>query len=73
MKKGKYQINEKVIFQGKEVTIIKKIKGNKTKEVNIQGGIITGNKSNPCLYLLSNNYVVRGDKLIKINQSISNF
>ena len=66
MKKGKYQINEKILFQGKEVTIIKKIKGNKRGEVNKQGGIVTGNKSNPCLYLLSNNIIVRGNKLVRI-------
>lgn len=69
MKKGKYNINEKVIFQGKQVTIIKIIKGNKRKEINKQGGIITGNKSNPCLYLLSNNYLVRGNKLVRIKEN----
>lgn len=69
MKKGKYNINDKVIFQEKEVTIIKIIKGNKRKEINKQGGIITGNKSNPCLYLLSNNYLVRGDKLVRIKEN----
>lgn len=69
MKKGKYNINDKVIFQEKEVTIIKIIKGNKRKEINKQGGIITGNKSNPCLYLLSNNYLVRGNKLVRIKEN----
>lgn len=67
--KGKYNINDKVIFQEKEVTIIKIIKGNKTKEVNKQGGIVTGNKSNSCLYLLSNNYLVRGNKLVRIKEN----
>jgi len=64
---GAYQIGQKVIFNNEIVTIIDKIKGNKTSKPNKQGGITTGVKSNPCLYLLSNGFKVRGDKLKNIN------
>jgi signal peptidase I len=63
---GAYHVGDIVIFKDEKVTIINKIKGNKTNKRNTQGGITTGYKSNPCLYTLSNGYVVRGDKLKKL-------
>ena len=62
---GAYQIGQEVIFNNKIVTIIDKIKGNKTLPHNKHGGITTGFKSHLCLYLLSNGFKVRGDKLKK--------
>jgi len=64
---GAYQIGQKVIFNNEIVTIIDKIKGNKTSKPNKQGGITTGFKSNPCLYLLSNKFKVHGNKLKSLN------
>lgn len=64
---GKYQIGQQVIFNNEVVTIIDKIKGNKTSKPNIQSGITTGFQSNSCLYLLSNKFKVRGNKLKSLN------
>lgn len=60
---GAFTENETVLFNGQQVTIVEKVKGNKTNQVNKQSGITTGFKSNPCLYTLSNGIQVRGDKL----------
>lgn len=62
---GVYQIGQQILFNNEIVTIINKIKGNKTLIPNKQSSITTGFKSNPCLYLLSNGFKVRGDKLKK--------
>jgi len=65
MSKGKYNIGQVVTLDKIKVTIIDKIKGNKTKTPNKQGGITTGFKSNPCLYVLDNGFTVRGSTLQK--------
>jgi len=64
---GAYQVGQMVNYKGDEVVILAKQKGGKTNNINIQGGIITGFKSRPCTYSLSNGLIVRGDKLKKIN------
>jgi hypothetical protein len=63
---GSFIIGNTVFFEDKEVIIVDKQKGNKTKKLNRQGGFKTGFKSNPCLYTLNNGYIVRGDKLKRI-------
>lgn len=60
---GAYQVGQTVNYKGNSVVILTKQKGSKTTTVNQQGGIITGFKSRPCTYLLSNGLTVRGDKL----------
>ncbi len=64
---GAYQVGQMVNYKGNEVVILAKQRGGKTTNVNTQGGIITGFKSRPCTYSLSNGLIVRGDKLKKIN------
>jgi hypothetical protein len=59
---GSFIIGDTVFFENKEVIIVGKQKGNKTRTPNRQGGL----KSNPCLYTLNNGYTVRGDKLKRI-------
>ena len=63
---GAYQIGQQVLFRDIFVTIIDKIKGNKTIKPNFQSGVRTGYESHPCLYLLDNRYKVKGDKLKKL-------
>lgn len=63
---GAYQIGQQVLFNNEIVTIIDKIKSNKISIPNKQSSITTGFKSNPCLYLLSNGFKVRGDKFKKL-------
>ena len=63
---GSFNAGDVVIFASKEVSILYKQKGNKTKAANLQSGMITGLKSKPCLYKLSNGFLVRGDKLKRI-------
>ena len=65
---GVYLIGQEVKFNETVVTILNKIKGNKTNTPSKQGGIKTGYKSNPCLYILSNGFTVRGSKLQKIKK-----
>jgi hypothetical protein len=60
---GSFNIGDTVSFGGQGLKIVDKIKGNKTNIGVKQGGITTGFKSNPCLYELSNGYLVRGDKI----------
>jgi hypothetical protein len=60
-----FEIGQQVRFDGKTSTIVEIIKGGKTKNPNIQGGIVTGYKSKPRVYKLDNGLLVRGDKLIK--------
>jgi hypothetical protein len=60
---GSFNIGDSVLFGGQELKITDKIKGNKTNIAVTQGGITTGFKSKPCLYELSNGYLVRGDKI----------
>jgi len=60
---GAFEVGEQVLFSNEVVAIIGKQKGNKTASPNRQSGIVTGNKSKPCTYILSNGCVVRGDKL----------
>ena len=64
---GKYEVGQTISFRNEQLIIVDKFKGNKTSKINRQGGIATGFKSNPCLYKLNNGYIVRGDKLAKIN------
>jgi len=65
---GAYQVGQMVNYKGNEVVILAKQRGCKTTNINTQGGIITGFKSRPCTYSLSNGLIVRGDKLQKINR-----
>jgi hypothetical protein len=60
---GAYQVGQTVNYKGNNVVILTKQKGGKTTTVNRQGGIVTGLKSRPCTYSLSNGLIVRGDKL----------
>ena len=61
---GRYEVGQTVLFEGKEVTILSKKKGNKTSIPNFHSGwLITGFVSNFPLYTLSNGYSVRGNKL----------
>jgi hypothetical protein len=64
---GAYQVGQMVNYKGDRVIVLAKQKGGKTTNINTQGGIITGFKSRPCTYSLSNGLIVRGDKLKKIN------
>ena len=64
---GAYRVGQIVNYKGNEVVILAKQKGGKTTNINTQGGIITGFKSRPCTYSLSNGLIVRGNKLKKIN------
>lgn len=63
---GSFNVNDVVVYCGEQVTISSKRKGGKTKKDNKQGGIITGFKSKPCLYELSNGITVQGNKLKKL-------
>ena len=63
---GAYQVGQMVNYKGDRVIVLAKQKGGKTTNINTQGGIITGFKSRPCTYSLSNGLIVRGDKLKKI-------
>jgi len=67
---GAYQVGQMVNYKGNEVVILAKQRGGKTTNINTQGGIITGFKSRPCTYSLSNGLIVRGDKLQKINRGV---
>jgi len=62
---GSYKIGQDVLFNNEKVIILDKIKGNKTKRPNKQGGIVTGYKSSPCLYKLSNGLIVKGSTIEK--------
>jgi len=59
----KFKVGQTVNYKGELVEILEAIKGNKSKKPNFQGGILTGFKSNPPLYTLSNKQKVRGDKI----------
>ena len=60
---GAFKKGQTVLFGKEKLEIQDKFKGNISKIGNYQGGILTGQKSNPCTYLLSNGFTVRGDKL----------
>ena len=69
---GAYEVGQMVNYKGDEFIIVAKQKGGKTTNMNTQSGIITGFKSRPCTYSLSNGSIVRGDKLKKINKGGNN-
>jgi len=60
-----FEIGQQVRFDGKTRTIVEIIKGGKTKNANIQGGIVTGYKSKPPVYKLDSGLLVRGITLLK--------
>ena len=64
---GAYKIGMEILFNKEKVTIVGKEKGGKTTEPVVKGGVVDGYKSNPCLYILSNGFKVRGTTIKKHN------
>jgi len=60
---GKHKIGDNIIFRGGVLQIVDKRRGSKNGKANYQSGLMTGIKSNPTTYLLTNGLWVRGDKI----------
>lgn len=63
-------IGDKFIIDSKEVTIVDKRKGGKTKNPNYQSGaLFVGFKNKPCTYTLSNGMRLKGSTIKKMIKS----